>query len=122
MISQAVILSLMITGIFIAMSPGNLFYPVRVFVANTLDRIVGKKNSKYVQKPLFSCLPCMASAWGILLSWSFDIRLLLAVCGLNVIISRIVERDELVVPGTQQETEYYDDVPTLSRQLFKSNQ
>jgi hypothetical protein len=118
MIEQAIILSLIITGLHVAFQPGNVLSPVRVFLANGLDKILDNKWSKYVQKPLWDCLACMSSVWTIVLTWSFDIRVILAVCGLNVIISRLIERDEAMVP-VEQVTEYHDDVPTISRQKVR---
>jgi hypothetical protein len=94
MIEKVVILSLMITAVYTLFQEGNLLSPVRIWGANILDRSFGLKWSRYIQKPLWDCLPCMASVWGILLSWSFDVRLLLAVCGVNVIVSRFVFDDD----------------------------
>lgn len=121
MIEKAVILSLIITGIHTAFQAGNVLSPVRVLLANVLDRIIGKTWSRYAQKPLWDCLPCMASVWGIVLSWSFNVPLLLAICGLNVIISRSIEQEEsMMITGAEQETEYHDEVPTLSRQKLSN--
>lgn len=128
MIERIVILSLIITGIHIVFQQGNVLSPVRVLVANFLDKKLDKKWSCYVQKPLWCCLPCMSSVWTIVLTWHFDVFLICAVCGLNVIISRIIEQEETVelqevkgfaIPGKLQETEYMDDIPTLSRQTLK---
>lgn len=112
-------ISLIITAIYVCFSQGMILSFVRVAVANLLDKRIGKKWSLYVQKPLWGCLPCMASIWTVVIAWRFDIWLMLAVCGLNVIISRIIERDETVeleVKGTERVTEYHDEVPTISRQ------
>jgi hypothetical protein len=83
-------LSLIITAIYTLFSEGNALSWLRVWCANQLDLCFGLKMSKYIQKPLWDCLPCMASIWGIVLTWSFDVKLLLIVCGLNVIIDKIL--------------------------------
>lgn len=124
MIERIIILSLIITGIHVVFQQGNMLSSVRVLVANWLDNTIGKKWSCYVQKPLWCCIPCMASVWTIVLTWDVDVFLICAVCGLNLIISRIIEQEETVelqevngfaIPGKLQETEYMDDVPTISR-------
>lgn len=115
--TEIIRICLIITGLHFAFKPGNVLAPVRGAVASALDRAAGLKWSKYIQKPLWDCMPCMASVWGILLSWSFNIPLLCAVCGLNVIISQSFTFGEgQVIHG---ETEYFDDVPTISRQKTK---
>ena len=111
MLVEVLLISLMITGIYKAFEEGNFLSPVRVWVANMLDNALGKKWSKYVQKPLWSCIPCMVSVWGILFSWSFNVPMLLAICGVNVIIERVIGSGELII-GEASETV---DVPTLRR-------
>lgn len=85
-----ILLALIITGIHVVFLEGNVLSFVRVWSANRLDRYIGLKWSRYVQKPLWDCLPCMASVWGMLLSWSVDVLLLLAVCGLLAIIDKFL--------------------------------
>lgn len=120
-------ISLMITGLHIAFQSGNVLSPVRAWVATVLDHILGTKWSRYVQKPLWDCLPCMASIWGALLAWTLNPFTLLAICGMNVIIERVIDRGDLVVgvvgesaPSASapcaQVTEYHDDIPTLRTQ------
>jgi hypothetical protein len=117
MIGQVIIVSLIITGLRFAFMQGNVLSPVRVWCANRLDVLVGQSWSKYIQKPLWGCMPCMASVWGLILC-GFNIPVILGVCGLNVIISQAVDFGEgEVIVGTVQETEYHDDVPTISRQI-----
>lgn len=94
MIELIVTISLMITGIYICFQEGNIFSFVRVWIANQLDRLVGKKASKYMQKPLWDCLPCMGSLWSILILWKVDLWVLLAVVGLNVIIQTLIPDKE----------------------------
>lgn len=115
---KIIITSLIITAIHIAFKPGNVLSFLRVWIANGLDITVGMKWSKYVQKPLWDCLPCMASVWTIVITGRFDVLLICAVCGLNVIISQaLIFADEgEVVHG---ETEYHDEVPTISTQIKK---
>jgi len=49
--------SLVINGIFAATREGMFLYPVRLFVA--------KYVSKYWMNPIFGCISCMSSLWGI---------------------------------------------------------
>jgi hypothetical protein len=114
-IEKIIIASLIITGIHIAFQEGMVLSPVRVFLANKLDALAGKRWSTYIQKPLWACMPCMASVWGLILL-GVNIPAILAVCGLNVIISQSLTFGEgEVITGTMQETEYHDDIPTISR-------
>lgn len=92
MIQQIAVLSLMITGLRVATWSGNMLMHPRVWCANLLDKILGKKWSRYVQKPLWDCLPCMASVWTIVFTWSIDIKLILAVCGMNVLIDVVLNK------------------------------
>jgi hypothetical protein len=112
MIEKIIIVSLVITGLHFAFMQGNVLSPVRVWCANRLDAWFGQKWSKYIQKPLWGCMPCMASIWGLILC-GVHLMPILAVCGLNVIISQsLVFGEGEVIHG---ETEYFDDVPTISR-------
>lgn len=73
--------------------------------------------SKYIHKPLFSCLICMSSVWGTLFfisEYGFDFRLYmyheLSVGGLMTIISVIINRSLKVKPSIDphiQELAYY---------------
>lgn len=120
---KIIITSLIITAIHIAFKPGNVLSFLRVWIANGLDIIVGMKWSKYVQKPLWDCLPCMASVWTVVITGRFDVILICAVCGLNVIIGRLIEREEVLeveqMKGTERVTEYFDEAPTITRQKLK---
>jgi hypothetical protein len=119
MIAKVILISLFCTGLHIAFSQGNALSFIRVWVANKLDHLLGKKWSLYVQKPIWGCLPCMASVYGLLLG-GFNLLIICAVCGLNVIIDRKIVRDEeapaILGEAIHGVTEYTDEVPTMSRQ------
>lgn len=108
MLTQALVLSIQIIGIKICFSEGMIMGWFMIGTANLLDKIFGLKVSKYIQKPLWDCFVCMASFWVIILSWSFDIKMILLVCGLNLIIDKIIpDASETYWPGV-------DKVPRLS--------
>jgi hypothetical protein len=95
MITAAIILSFQITAIYALFQQGMMLAVVRTKSANQLDKLLGLKASRYVQKPLWDCLACMASLWTCLLSWSINIELMLLVCGINYLIeAAILEADE----------------------------
>ena len=94
MLQTVVLCSLMITGIYVAFLQGNVLGWLRIAAANWMDRTAGMTLSRYLQKMLWDCLPCMASLWTIVLTWSFDIRLILAVCGLNACIDYAILKSE----------------------------
>jgi hypothetical protein len=91
MVQNIIILSLVITGIYVAFQQGMLFGWLRIMVANWLDKLVGKKVSKYIQKPLWDCLPCMSGLWYIVLIHSFNLVTILAICGLNSLIDKLLD-------------------------------
>jgi hypothetical protein len=52
--------------------------------------LTGKIWSKHWQKPLWSCVICMSGLWTIILTWSLNIPLIFLVCGINVLIDKII--------------------------------
>jgi hypothetical protein len=87
------------TGVHVAFWDGMIASPIRIEVANFLDKYLGKALSKVIQKPLWDCLPCMSSVWGTL--WLLIdgypiespqnlIRSLLVICGMSVIIDSLL--------------------------------
>jgi hypothetical protein len=91
---EVIKISLMITAIHACCQEGMIFAWLRIFVQERLDKLLGVRASEIVQKPLFGCMACMSSVWGLggclalgvpASDWVFTI---LQVCGLNVIISR----------------------------------
>jgi hypothetical protein len=82
--------SLIITGFHVSTWQGMILGPARIFLANNLDKVFGKRLSRILQKPLWDCLPCMAGIWTIMLMWEFDLLAILAVCGLNAVIDSII--------------------------------
>ena len=45
----------------------------------------------WIQKPLYDCLPCMASFWTCIILWKIDIKSMLIVCGMNAIIASLLQ-------------------------------
>jgi hypothetical protein len=51
-----------------------------------------RKNSfELIIKPLYDCLPCMASFWTCVILWKIDIKAMLIVCGMNAIIASVLQ-------------------------------
>jgi hypothetical protein len=97
MLEKAIIISLQITAIYVLFQQGSLLGGVRIYLSNMLDKYFSKVTSIYIQKPLWECLFCMSSVWTILLTMSFDIKLILCVCGVNCIIYNLLFNNETVV-------------------------
>lgn len=95
MIEQAIILSLQITCIYQLFQQGMLLGWFRIEVANVLDGKLGLKASLYVQKPVWDCLICMASLWTCILTFSFDLKLMLVVCGINTLIDKLLSYERI---------------------------
>jgi hypothetical protein len=97
MIELALILSLQITAIYVCFQEGMLLGWLRIIWANWLDKYLGSKISRYVQKPIWDCLPCMASVWTLLLVLRYThdpitiLQLILIVCGINVLIDKTLD-------------------------------
>lgn len=91
MIERAIILSLQITAIYILFQQGMLLGWFRIAVATRFDKWFGFVVSRDVQKFLWDCLPCMSAFWTIQLTHSIDLSLIFIVCGINVIIDKIIE-------------------------------
>lgn len=90
MLYQAFILCLQIIAISVCFSEGMILGWFRIGAANLLDWMIGKRWSKIIQQPLWGCTTCMASVWTCILTWSFDIRLILLVAGMNYLIDKII--------------------------------
>ncbi len=98
MIQEALAISLQIVALHVACWHGNLLAGVKSRIGNFLAKRCGRREAILIQKPLYDCLPCMASVWTCLLSWSFDVKLILVVAGLNVIVERIIGNEDERLP------------------------
>jgi G:T-mismatch repair DNA endonuclease (very short patch repair protein) len=90
MIETVICLALIITAIHVCFWQGNILGFARIWTANQLDKYLGIKWSRYVQKPLWDCLPCMSSVWTIVIAWEVDVLMILAVCGAMIFIDQII--------------------------------
>jgi len=108
MLQHAIILSLQITAIYVVLQQGMLLGWLRIGIENKLDDVCiffskklkksqplssGKQTSKFFQKPVWGCLTCMGSLWTIILTWSFNLPLILVVCGINALIDKFLDYD-----------------------------
>lgn len=100
MIERAFILSIEILAIYVLLQQGMILGWFRIIMANIFDLMFEKKWSRYLQKPLWDCFTCMSSVWTIILTLSFNIRLMLIVCGLNFIIEKSLNLEDERVIGS----------------------
>lgn len=80
----------------------DLLFWISEPIYSVLKTLFGETSADYIVKPLFTCIWCMASVWGIIFFWvnPFEtlfstmeiIWALLATCGLNYIVSRLLDR------------------------------
>jgi len=95
MIETSLSISLCIVAIHECTQDGMIFCRVRAYVATMLDRWFGDSRSEWLQMPLWGCLTCMASVWGIVFSLVMGVALVdmpvtvLIVCGINTFFSKI---------------------------------
>lgn len=84
--------SLACLGIHCLTSEGMVLNKPAEWIHNKLDGVFD--FSDFICKPLFDCMPCMASIWGII-GWFYfqpDIHLipyLLILCGVNTLVSKV---------------------------------
>ena len=88
MIEKIIILSLIITAIYVSMREGMIFGFMGVFFRRSLPAVM--------RSPVFECLTCMGGVYGVILhamlwgvSWSM-IPVVIAVIGLNSIIDKYI--------------------------------
>ncbi len=83
---QLIEISLICTGIHVCFMEGMIFERLRI--DKYLDGIA---NLQWIVKPLYDCLPCMASFWTCVILWKIDIKAMLIVCGMNAIIASLLQ-------------------------------
>jgi hypothetical protein len=88
MVERIIITTLVINAIFWLMNSDESFlYKFSQYLQTNIN--------EQPLKPLFGCLACMASFWGLVASVYFGLDLIqvpafiLAVCGLNIIVEKI---------------------------------
>ncbi len=91
MIITSLQISLCILAIYACTRDGMILGKLRAYIQTLIDKIFGVEASEWVCKPLFECITCMASVWGIIGCIVFGVSLIdwpvtiLMVCGINVI-------------------------------------
>lgn len=89
-------ISLCILAVHACTWDGMVLERPRAAVQTLLDKLVGVERSEWLQKPLFGCLTCMASVWGVFGCITFSVPLLdwpitiLTVCGINTLFSTLL--------------------------------
>lgn len=89
------ILSLKITAVYKCFQPGNVFFSLRNHIASLLY----DTSLRIIEKPLYDCLPCMASIWGTIFyflsvknNYNF-IEVIIIVCGMLSVIEHFLTED-----------------------------
>lgn len=88
------ITSFQITAIHVACWQGMILFGAR----NKAAKFLFTAGHSWLEKPLYDCLPCMASVWGLLFWW-FDglnynpIQVVLCVSGINCLIQCVVNEE-----------------------------
>ncbi len=94
MLQQIVIISLIITAIYISMADGMLLHPLRRLICQVCDYL----HCSALRKPLCECLICMGGIYTLILypilyGWSWTlIPTMLGVIGLNTLIATMLCR------------------------------
>lgn len=90
-LQRVILTSLQILFVWVAMQPGGVLHWLQQILGAGL-RLLPIQVEMWLHKPLFYCLTCMASVWGLVFtadlfafSWHYAC-LLMAVSGLNYII------------------------------------
>lgn len=88
--------SLKIVFVYAAMKEGMILFPLRRLFESMLSLAPASINF-FLRKPLFDCLFCMSSIWGIIFTYfAFDFTLqylflILQVAGLNYLLSIAIQ-------------------------------
>lgn len=94
MLTRIIIISLIITAIHVTTWDGMIFNRPAEWLGSVLDR----SRTSFLRKPLFECLICMGGVWTIVLDtlifgWTWFVLVdMLAVIGLNTLISAVISR------------------------------
>ena len=94
MLTRIIILSLIITAIHATTWEGMIFHRPAEWLGGVLDSFC----ISFLRKPLFECLICMGGVWTLVLDtlifgWSWFVLVdMLAVIGLNTLISAVISR------------------------------
>ena len=93
-ISYLIIASLCCSGIYLTMQEGYVLFPLR----KMLDRWFNSRWGVYLGKPLYQCLPCMASIHGTWLWFALPTDLpfivfIFALCILNYVADLLIPVD-----------------------------
>lgn len=80
---QLIEISFICAGIHVCFMEGMIFERLRIEKYISLN--------EWFIKPLYDCLPCMASFWTCVILWKIDIKAMLIVCGMNAIIASLLQ-------------------------------
>ena len=89
-LEKGLVISLQILCIYALFQEGMILGWLRIWAANHFDKL-GGKTSRYIQKPLWDCFVCMSSFWTIVLTFSFDLKLIMVVCGINTLLDKYMD-------------------------------
>jgi len=132
-LERTILTSLAICFLYEAYKPGMIFFPIRRLMEKALSFLPEKVNL-YIRNPLFDCVVCMSSVYGILftvniITLSFQYLLFLfQIGGLNFLLSLFIrffhdtaEKDLVVHEKIERKEEDKVDVPKTPP-LFKGTE
>ena len=100
-IYDVLLISSICFGVHTCTRDDMIFGNARAKFQTFLDKKFGVGISTAICAPLFECVYCQSSFWSIILFWLFGINfihlplLILAVCGINTILSVVLKHLEL---------------------------
>lgn len=113
MLTLIIITSFKIVFVYGAMQPDMILYPLRLLFEKILNKLP-LTFEQYAKKPLFDCLFCMASVWGIVftiteLDWQFSFSffisylfLLFGIAGCNYMLALLISYVHTYVESTEE--------------------
>jgi hypothetical protein len=90
-------ISLCILAVYSCTREGMLLARPKAAIQSFLDRVLGVVWSEWLAKPLFGCLTCMSSVYGVVFCFAFGVPLsewiitVLTVCGINTVFSALLK-------------------------------
>jgi hypothetical protein len=110
-LNHAYICSMLCVIVFQSMKEGMIFFPIRKLI----DPVFRNKTGAWFRKPLYGCLTCMTSVWGVsyyLFTFGHHnidlgqfIRFIAVVGGVNAIIDNYIGLTEIIQTDTHELSE-----------------
>ncbi len=120
-IESIIIISLQIVFMYGAMQEGEILFPFRKLLENIVSKFPVSWQF-YLRKPLFDCLFCMSSFWGITFAFlplPWWLNIIFCVAGLNYLWSAFIGYLHAAKDATEEkQAEINAQIKDLEKRIF----